>query len=57
MGQSNKKLGAVFSGEWIKKIAQASGKTVGWVADQSVGPVVRMLTGNNPSNLLSLAVP
>lgn len=57
ISNSSRKLGSVFSTEWIKKIANASWKSVGWVADQSVGPVVRILTGNNPSNLLSLAIP
>jgi hypothetical protein len=57
IAKSDKKLGTVFSTEWLEKIAKVTGKSVGWVADQSVGPVVRMLTGNNPSNLLSLAVP
>lgn len=34
-----------------------TGKSVGWVADQSVGPIVRMITGSNPSKLLTIVVP
>jgi len=54
---STKKMWESFSTEWLEKMAHKLWISVKWLADQSVGPVFRMVTGNNPGALLSLVNP
>jgi hypothetical protein len=49
---SSRKMKDTFSTDWLEKMSHKLGKPISWLADQSVGPVFRMITGNNPSGIL-----
>lgn len=57
ISHSTKKMKDAFSTEWLEKMSHKLGKPMSWLADQSVGPVFRMITGNNPSGILWLLNP